>query len=75
MARGHVKGWFKFNGRRNELLYLLAAFIENDEWVYVSNESLAEALRLLTKEDESILIEEDELGSEEVIVRLREEDD
>ncbi len=51
---------------------MLAAFIEKDEWVYVSSESLIKAIRLLAGERDFLEIEEDELGTKEMIVRLKE---
>lgn len=54
---------------------MLAAFIEKDEWVYVSSESLIKAIRLLAAERDFLEIEEDELGPSEMIVRLKEPGD
>ena len=59
-------------GKRHQFLYVLAAFIEKDEWVYVSSESLIKAIRLLAGERDFLEIEEDELGTKEMIVRLKE---
>jgi hypothetical protein len=54
---------------------VLAAFIEKDEWVYVSSESLVKAIRILAAEKDFLEIEEDELGATEMIVRLKEPGD
>ena len=59
--------------RRLQLVYLLAAFIEKDEWVYVSKESLLDASKRMVRGDPLIEIEEDELN-DRLIIRLPEEE-
>jgi hypothetical protein len=58
---------------RLQLVYLLAAFIEKDEWVYVSKESLLDASKRMVRGDPLIEIEEDELN-DRLIIRLPEEE-
>ena len=74
MLGGDKDGWVRLNGRRHQLLYVLAAFVERDEWGYVGPESLIKAIKLLASEEDIVVIEEDELGGD-MLVRLREEDD
>lgn len=72
---GRRNGGVKLSGRRHQFLCVLAAFIEKDEWVYVSSESLVKAIRILAAEKDFLEIEEDELGATEMIVRLKEPGD
>ena len=58
---------------RLQLVYLLAAFIEKDEWVYVSKESLLDASKRMVRGDPLIEIEEDELN-DRLVIRLPEEE-
>lgn len=69
-----IKGGGKYGkrggGRHLQLLFVYAAFIERDEWAYVSTESVLEATRLMSSGENLVDIEEDELGGSDVIVRL-----
>lgn len=69
-----TRKWIKLEGKKHQVLYLLAAFIERDEWEYVSPDSMVEAVKALSSGDDIVVVEEDELG-DTIIVRLPEEGD
>lgn len=58
---------------RLQLVYLLAAFIEKDEWVYVSKESLLDASNRIVRGGPLIELDDDELN-DQLVIRLPEED-
>lgn len=70
VIKGGGKNGRRGGGRHLQLLFVYAAFIERDEWAYVSTESVLEATRLMSLDEDIVDIEEDELGGSDVIVRL-----
>lgn len=73
VIKGGGKNGKRGGGRHLQLLFVYAAFIERDEWAYVSSESILEATRLLHSGEDLVEVDEDELGGSDAIVRLPDE--